>query len=58
MTLASSVSVQAQDREEFEELLGLALAIEPDLRPSVRLPNLIAQREARVLLARADDLFL
>lgn len=55
---AESVSVQAQDRMEFLELLEKALAIDPDAHPEQRLANLIAQKRARWLLARADELFL
>ncbi len=55
---AESVSVPAQDRREFVELLERALAVDPDARPSERLANLIAQKRARFLLGRADHLFL
>ncbi len=55
---AESVSVPAQDRREFEELLERALAVDPDARPSERLANLIAQKRARFLLGRVDHLFL
>jgi predicted anti-sigma-YlaC factor YlaD len=55
---AESVSVAAQDRAEFESMLERALAINPDDHPSWRLANLIAQRRARRLLDRIDDLFL
>ncbi len=58
LAFASSLSVANQDRAEFEELLGLALAIDPDATPSLRLANHLDQRRARVLLERADDLFL
>ena len=46
-----------QDRAEFETLLEAALAIDPDAAPEIRLANLIAQRRARLLLDRADELF-
>jgi len=55
---AEAVSVRAQNRREFRELLEKALAIDPDKHPAVRLANLMAQRRARWLLARADELFL
>lgn len=58
VTFAETVSVANQERREFEELLQRALAIDPDAHPEVRLSNLIAQRRARWLLARADELFL
>ena len=57
VSLAESVSVQRQDRPEFESLLDRALAINVDLRPEWRLQNLVLQRRARWLLAREDDLF-
>ena len=57
VTLASTVSVNARDRGEFERLLRTALAIDVDVRPSLRLANLIAQRRARALLRQADLLF-
>ena len=57
VSLAETVSVQNQDRAEFESLLKRALAIDPDARPEWRLQNLIVQRRARWLLAREDDLF-
>lgn len=55
---AESVSVQKQNRDEFEALLQKALAVDPDARPEWRLSNLIAQRRARWLLSREDELFL
>lgn len=57
VALASTVSVAAQDRAKFERLLKQALAIDPDKDKSIRLANLIAQRRARHLILRIDDLF-
>lgn len=57
VTLAAGLMVAEQDRARFEELLQQALAIDPDSRPSERLANLLAQKKARLLLERADDLF-
>ena len=57
VTLASSVSVAAQDRAEFEKLLNAALAIDIDQDPTLRLANIITQRRARFLLANGNDLF-
>ncbi len=57
VTWAASVAVPAQDRAGFEAALGQALAIDADAVPNQRLANLIAQRRARALLARVDDLF-
>ena len=54
---AESVSLQQQNRQEFEAMLRRALAISPDARPEWRLVNLVAQRRARWLLSRIDDLF-
>jgi predicted anti-sigma-YlaC factor YlaD len=59
VTMAETVSVRAQDRKEFLELLDRALSF--DARgeaPEYRLANLVAQRKARWLKGRADDLFL
>lgn len=57
VSLATSVAVGEENREEFQELLEAALAIDPDDRPSIRLLNLVAQRRARSLLEHIDDLF-
>jgi predicted anti-sigma-YlaC factor YlaD len=58
LNLAESASVAAQDRAEFERLLKEALAIDPDRAPDQRLSNIVAQRRARWLLSRADELFV
>jgi len=58
VSFAETVSVGAQDRNEFEELLKKALAVDPDAVPELRLANTVAQRRAAWLLARADELFL
>jgi predicted anti-sigma-YlaC factor YlaD len=58
VSLAEAVSIQKQDVKEFESLLKRALAINPDARPEWRLANLVAQRRAKWLLTRTDDLFL
>jgi predicted anti-sigma-YlaC factor YlaD len=58
VTYAETVSVQKQNRVEFESLLKRALAVDPDSRPEWRLSNLIMQRRARWLLSREDALFL
>lgn len=55
---ASSVALPAADRRGFETALRHALTIDSDALPRRRLANRIAQRRARALLARADDLFL
>jgi tetratricopeptide (TPR) repeat protein len=58
VSLALNVALPAQEREEFEELLRRALAVDRDAVPELRLANTLAQRRARVLLAQADELFL
>jgi predicted anti-sigma-YlaC factor YlaD len=58
ISLAETVSVSKQDREEFDSLLKRALAIDPDAKPQWRLTNIVMQRRARWLLSREDDLFL
>jgi predicted anti-sigma-YlaC factor YlaD len=58
VSLAETVSVQKQDRAEFQSLLNHALAINPDVKPESRLENLLMQRRARWLLARVDELFV
>ena len=54
---AENISVQKQNRAEFEALLKRALAINPNEKPEWRLQNLIVQRRARWLLVRTDELF-
>jgi predicted anti-sigma-YlaC factor YlaD len=58
LSYAENASVPAQDRAQFESLLHRALEIDPDQRPEGRLANLVAQRRARWLLGRIDELFL
>jgi predicted anti-sigma-YlaC factor YlaD len=58
VSLAESVALEKQDRKEFEALLNKALAIDADAWVDIRLANLIAQRRARWLLGRMDELFL
>ena len=58
VSFAESVSVQNQNRAEFQALLDQALAINPDAVPESRLQNLVAQRRARWLLGRVDDLII
>jgi hypothetical protein len=57
VSLAAGISVAEQNRKEFETLLGQALAIDVNQVPRLRLSNVIYQRKARALLARADELF-
>jgi hypothetical protein len=58
LSYAENAAVPAQDRSQFESLLHRALDIDPDQRPEGRLANLVAQRRARWLLGRIDELFL
>jgi predicted anti-sigma-YlaC factor YlaD len=58
VSLAETVSVARQDKKEFNQLLTQALAIDPDKVPEVRLANILAQRRARWLLGRTDELFI
>ncbi len=58
VSLAENVSVQQQNRKEFDELLDRALAFDPDSAPELRMVNRLAQRHARQLKALAPSLFL
>jgi predicted anti-sigma-YlaC factor YlaD len=55
---AETVSIQKQNRAEFDSLLKKALEVDPNARPEWRLSNLVMQRRARWLLSREDELFL
>lgn len=57
ITWATAVSVKQQNRAEFETMLEKVLAIDPDAAPKHRLVNIIAQRRARLLKRRVDELF-
>jgi predicted anti-sigma-YlaC factor YlaD len=58
VTLAESVSLPKQDKEEFRHSLEQALAVNADEKPEWRLANMIIQRKARWLLQRTDKLFV
>ena len=58
VNLAEAVTVQEQNRVEFEALLIQALAFDVNTAPEFRLANLIAQQRAAILLAQIDDLFI
>jgi predicted anti-sigma-YlaC factor YlaD len=58
VAFAEAVSLPAQNKPEFRAMLERALAIDPDRQPDARLATLIAQRKARWLLGRVDDLIL
>ncbi len=57
VSLAESVAVARRDRSEYESLLRMALAVDPGAKPEWRLVNLVMQRRARRLLARAEEFF-
>ena len=58
VAFAETVSVRLQDRKQFREFLQQALAFDVNQAPQHRLANLIAQRRARILLSRINDLFI
>jgi len=57
VALATGVSVPAQNKAEFQDLLNQALAVDPSKDPSNRLATLITQRRARALLDQIDTRF-
>jgi predicted anti-sigma-YlaC factor YlaD len=58
VSFAENVSIQTQNRKEFDTLLDQALAFDTDKYVETRLVNVLAQRKARQLKAMAGDLFL
>jgi predicted anti-sigma-YlaC factor YlaD len=58
VTQAENVSIQTQNRAEFQKLLDQALAVDPNRDSLQRLSTLVSQRKARGLLLRMNDLFL
>jgi predicted anti-sigma-YlaC factor YlaD len=58
VSFAESASVPRQDKKEFEALLGKALAVDAHKVTDQRLANLLAQRRARWLMTRIDELFI
>ena len=58
VTYAEVVSVGTQNRKEFVQLLNEALKVDVDKAPDERLANILAERRARWLLGRADELFV
>ena len=58
LSLAMGVSVARQDRAEFEKLIKMALAVDPDANPSERLVTILMQRRAKFLLDQVEYLFL
>ncbi len=57
VSLAESAYVARQDREGFTRILNEVLAFDPDQYPDTRLTNILAQKHARWLLAKTDELF-
>lgn len=55
---AEAASIPNQNRAEFTALMRQALSVDPDADPEHRLTNVIAQRRARWLMERIDELFL
>lgn len=55
---ATSVSVNAQNKAEFVDLMNKILAVDPDKDASRRLVNTMAQEKAQWYLKHLDDLFL
>ena len=55
---AENFSVPDQNVVEFKELLNKILAFDVDKYPEDRLLNILAQRRARWLMGRVDELFL
>jgi len=58
VSCAETVSVSSQNRKEFQSLLQEALAFDTDKVPEARVENLIAQRRARWLLGRIEELLI
>jgi len=58
VSYAENAAIPTQNRAQFRDLLERALHVDPDQHPEMRLANLLAQRRARWLLGRTDDLFL
>jgi len=54
---AENVLVAAKDRPGFEAALKKAIAVDVNADPEWRIVNILAQRRARWLMARADRLF-
>lgn len=57
VSYATGVLQPSEQRTEWEQMLGQALAIDPDEDTSLRLLNLVNQKRAQSLLDHADELF-
>jgi predicted anti-sigma-YlaC factor YlaD len=58
VSYAETVSVATQNRKEFQSLLQEALAFDANKTPEARMENLVAQRRAKWLLGRMNELFV
>jgi predicted anti-sigma-YlaC factor YlaD len=58
VTWAEVISVGAQNKKEFQEMLKTAQEIDVNKAPAQRLANVIGQRRAKWLLSRTDELFV
>ena len=57
VSYSEAVAVDQQNKAEFTKLLQQAAEFDVDSEPDFRLANIIAQRRARWLLSRTQDLF-
>jgi predicted anti-sigma-YlaC factor YlaD len=58
LAYAEAVSVPQQNADEFRALIARALDVDADAEPRNRLVNLLAQRRARWLASRIDELIV
>ena len=58
VSFAETVSVSTQNKKEFVQLLTEALAMDITKAPEQKLANVLAQRRAKWLLSRVDELFV
>ena len=58
VSYAENACIPAQNAAEFKSMIEKALAVDTAGNSDNRLANLVAQRRARWLLKRIDDLFL
>ncbi len=58
LSLATTVAVKNQNRQEFIDLLKRVLDFDPDKAPRNRLVNILNKRKAAWLLEHVDDFFL
>jgi predicted anti-sigma-YlaC factor YlaD len=58
VSYAENVAVPRQDKQDFARALERALAVDPNAIREQRVSNLIAQKRARWLLGRVDELFV